>query len=225
MRGADKTRRPGFTLVELMVALAITAILALATTAPFLTTIRSRDRAELAMQRVNAVRLTLARLDEELEGAIILPPTNPPAPERYRFSVVDRTLDLPSSELRFATTTARRVSAGAQDPVEIVSYRLEAGLPGQRGARLVKGQQASLAPTDLPPLEFVILEQVTTFRVRVLPRIGATLADNWLSPDSGGLAALPQAVTIDLSLDDGSENPFVYHLTVPLPLARPARRT
>src|SRR5205085_4530673 len=88
----------GFTLLELLIALAIVAILALAQAAPFQTTISSRERAEAAMERSNAARVTLQRLAEELTGAVEV------KNDRHPFSLVDRTLDRPASELTFTTT-------------------------------------------------------------------------------------------------------------------------
>lgn len=207
-RGGDA----GFTLLELLVALAIVAILALAQAAPFQTTISSRERAEAAMERSNAARLTLQRLAEELTGAVAV------AGARQRFSLLDRTLDRPASEISFTTSAARRVSAGPQDPLEIVRYHLEPGPPDAKGGLLVKEQLPSVAGDGTPFTTNVILEDVAAFTVRVLPDHG-DLLPTWQGGD--GNIQLPRAVELQLALADGTADPRVYRLLIDLPLGGP----
>jgi general secretion pathway protein J len=202
----------GFTLLELLVALAIAAILVLAQVAPFQRAIDSRDRAEAALERTSAARVTLQRLSEELAGAVPLAGT--------RFTVADRTFDLPASELRFATTGARRLREGPQDPIERIAYRLDPPARGERGGRLVKEQIPSVAPAGTPPLEAVVLEDVAAFRVRVLPRSGQEWIETWQAADGSASESLPQAVEIELALADGSADPIPFHVAVTLPMRR-----
>jgi len=203
----------GFTLLELLVSLAIIALVAAAIAAPFSRTIDSRDHTELVMEQTSAARLALARIAEELQGSISLKGA------RYQFATVDQTLDLPSSQLSFATTAARRISEGPQDPVELVRYRLEPGAPGQRGGRLIKDQQPSLQVATVPPLSVVVLENVTAFRVGVVPPGAQDFAGNYVSGDNSSPARLPLAVALDLAIDDGSSDPPTYRTVVTLPLA------
>jgi prepilin-type N-terminal cleavage/methylation domain-containing protein len=96
------TNERGFTLLELLVSLAIAAILIAAEVAPFQRTILSRDRAERVMDQTSSARLTLQRLAEEMSGAL------PLTREDLAFRLLDRTLDQPSSEVTFATSNAQR---------------------------------------------------------------------------------------------------------------------
>ena len=209
-------RRPlgdasGLTLLELLVALAIAAILVLAQVAPFQRAIESRDRAEAALERTSAARVTLQRLSEEIAGAVPL--------AGARFSVADRTLDLPASELHFATNAARRLREGPQDTIEQVTYRLEPPGRGDRGGRLIKEQLPSMAAVGTPPAQAVVLEDVAAFHVRVLPAgDNQGWVETWQSDDGGSRDSLPRAVEIELAIADGSANPIPFHVAVSLPL-------
>jgi type II secretory pathway component PulJ len=198
-------------LLELLIALGIAAIIVAAQVTPFQETIESRDRAESAIEEASAVRVVLQRIAEELAGTVAL------AGDGRGFAVEDSVEGQTSSALRFATTGARRLRAGAQDPVEIVRYLLEPDEETRDSSVLVKQQLPSVAPEGLEPAEAVLLENVRTFRVRVLPQRGAEWASTW-SGAATGTSSLPVAVELEVALEDGSEDPQVYRLITTLPM-------
>ncbi len=196
----------GFTLLELLVGISILAIIVVTQVAPFQQTIETRDRAEAAVRSSSAARITLLRLSEELSGALA------ENEERLRFSLVDRTFDAPASELRFATTGARRVQAGARDPVEIVRYYLERD-PDRPGSMLLMKQQLpSMAAPGVEPVTMVVLEDVRSFQAEVLPSGGA-----W-APQLDPTPRVPRAVRLTLAIDDGTSTPAQYRTTITLPM-------
>lgn len=199
----------GLTLLEVLVALSIAAIVAIAQAAPFRRAIAARDRAEEALEQTTSARVALARIAEELTGAT--------ARKGRRFSVVDRTLDLPASELSFATTAAQRLGSGPRDPVEIVRYRLVPDA-GRRSGRLVKEQLASVAPDGTPPAQAVVLDGVTSFQARVLASQGADWAPAWTGGDAGKTEDLPRAVEVEIGVDEGEATPTPYRVAVTLPM-------
>ncbi|HZR83059.1 MAG TPA: type II secretion system protein GspJ [Candidatus Binatia bacterium] len=201
----------GFTLLEVLVALAIAAIVVLAEVAPFQRAIASRDRAEAALDRTSAARITLQRIAEEVQGAV-------PVPGR-RFAVADTTFDLPSSDLTLATTASHRLSSGPRDPIEMVRYHLEPPARGETGGRLVKEQLPSVASAGVEPLRAVVLEGVAGFRARVLPRAGQPWADTWQGGDGGKPEDLPRAVELEIALADPNGEAVPFHLAVTLPMA------
>jgi len=207
-------RRPGrgesgLTLLEVLVALSIAAIVAIAQAAPFRRAIAARDRAEEALEQTTSARVALARIAEELTGAT--------ARKGLRFSVADQTLDLPASELSFATTAAQRLGSGPRDPVEIVRYRLVPDA-GRRSGRLVKEQVASVAPDGTPPAQAVVLDRVTSFQARVLPSQGADWAPAWTGGAAGKAEDLPRAVEVEIGVDEGDATPTPYRVAVTLPM-------
>lgn len=197
----------GFTLLELLVGVSILAIIVVTQVAPFQQTIESRDRAEAAVQASSAVRLTLMRLSEELTGALAFDD------ERGRFSLLDRTYDHPTSELRFATTGARRVQAGARDPVEIVRYYLERDPQRPDSMLLMKQQLPSVAAEGVEPVTMVVLEDVRAFQAEALGGQGAGWSTELEPSDK-----VPRAVRVSLTVDDGIAPPTSYRTTVTIPM-------
>jgi len=211
------TNERGFTLLELLVSLAIAAILIAAEVAPFQRTILSRDRAERVMDQTSGARLTLQRLAEEMSGAL------PLTREDLAFRLLDRTLDQPSSEVAFATSNAQRVQGGARDPVQMVRYFVEpvpfaeATATGSRTLRLVKEQWPSVAAPGAEPLRIPVLDGIVRFRVRVRPPGSDEWLETW-SATGDAAGRIPRAVELEVAVDDGSRAPPIYRLAIPLPL-------
>jgi len=211
------TNERGFTLLELLVSLAIAAILIAAEVAPFQRTILSRDRAERVMDQTSGARLTLQRLAEEMSGAL------PLTREDLAFRLLDRTLDQPSSEVAFATSNAQRVQGGARDPVQMVRYFVEpvpfaeTTATGSRTLRLVKEQWPSVAAPGVEPLRIPVLDGIVRFRVRVRPPGSDEWLETW-SATGDAAGRIPRAVELEVAVDDGSRAPPIYRLAIPLPL-------
>jgi prepilin-type N-terminal cleavage/methylation domain-containing protein len=220
----DPAREAGFTLLELLVSLAIGAIVVFTMVAPFQRTLATRDHAERRMEQTSAARLALQRLAEEVSGALPLPG------DENAFRLLDETLGQPSSELVFATTAAQRIQGGARDPIQLVRYSLEPeGLGessriGRRSAlgrtrsRLIKQQRPSIAGDAVEPVRLPVLDDVLSFRVRVIPAGSDQWVETWSATGEGSSRDLPRAVEIELTVDDGSPQPPAYRIAVALPL-------
>ena len=206
----DRRSEAGLTLLELLVALSIAAIIAIAQAAPFRLAIEARDRAEEVLEQTTSARIALGRMAEEVTGAVAL--------RGRRFSVSDRTLDRPSSEISFTTTSAQRLGAGPRDPIEVVRYRLDPPVAGERSGRLVKEQLASVAPDGTPPAQAVVLSGVKSFQVRVLPTRTPDWATTWSGGETGKPEDLPRAVEFEIGVDEGDRTSSPYRLAVTLPL-------
>lgn len=200
----------GFTLLELLISISILGILFAAQVGPFQQTIASRDAAETQIEKTAAARTTLVRLAEELTGAI------PEDAEAGRFALVDRSFDYPSSELRFATTAARRMRGDRIDPVSFVHYRVEQSPWDPTDRVLVKEQLPSVAAPGVEPASAIILEGVHGFEVEALPGGSRAWTPSWTAEDSR--EKLPRALRLAIALRDETGNPDVYRMTVTLPM-------
>ncbi len=216
----------GFTLLEILVAMAIVAIVFGATVGPFARTIATRDRAEAVLDHSTAARLTLERIGEELENAV------PTAADNAAFTLADASLDRPASELRFATRGARRLRpTAARDPVDVVRYRLEPDPAAPRRSLLVKDQLPSLASPGAQPATLVVLRGVVGFRAQVRTGTESAWLPEWVAgtpaPATGGTGGgassgplLPAAVGLEILLEPAiaETEPEGLGLVVTVPL-------
>jgi general secretion pathway protein J len=181
----------GFTLLETLVALAVTAVVLSALAGAVGHAIAARERATAASDRATATRTVLLRMARELEAA-----TPADADARTRL-VVERVRGAGAARLRFTWL--------ASEP-RMVAYGVER-------AALVRREVSRFAPPDAPaPAGVVVLEQVRDFRVRCFD--GAEWSAGW------GLPRLPRAVEVALVVDDGSGGAEELTTTVAIPLGR-----
>jgi prepilin-type N-terminal cleavage/methylation domain-containing protein len=195
-------RPRGFTLLETLVALAVSALVLTALYGAVGATATTRVRATERAERGAAERTVLVALAHELEAALASDPTAG-AVSPVRFVVVDPPADGPPwSQLRFATD--------AGDDVRLVGYRVE---PAGAGGRLVRRAASRFSPPDDPePPGTTALDAVRAFRVRAFD--GTTWTTSWTAP------GLPRAVEIALGVDDGAGGMMELATAVTLPLGR-----
>jgi len=182
--------RRGFTLLETVIALAITAVVLSALYGAVLRAAAGRQRATARADRLAAVRTLMLRLAGEIEAG--LPPDDPAGPERFVVSPPSEN-GPPWSALRFA---------GGGPETRVINYRVESGA-------LVRREASRFAPPDArEPAGIPLVEGVTTFRVRCFD--GTAWRTAWTAD------RLPHAVEITMGTDDG----LALSTTVALPLAK-----
>ena len=187
-------RRAGFTLLETLVALALTALVLAALYGALARAAAARARTSERADELSAARGVLLRMTRELEAAVV--PREPGTPDR--FVVAPAADGAPWSELRFA-------SAGT----EVVAYGMGTDGAGRRS--LVRRAASRFAAPETDPSPVPIMAGVARFVVRC--HDGAEWRDRWDVP------TLPRAVEITLGVDDGAGSVDVLATTVALPLA------
>lgn len=183
-------RRSGFTLLETLVALAVTALVLAALGRLVLQTASARTQATAASERLGGARAVLVGLAREIEAA--LPPGAPGATTPSEsFVVVAPATPGASSQLRFAAAVAP-ATPGTAD-VQTLAYAVPA-----RSTTLTRTRRG--ARDGLP-----VVEGVRRFTVRCFD--GATWHDTWAA------GALPRAVAVRLELID-EPTPLATTVTV-----------
>jgi type II secretory pathway component PulJ len=165
----------GSTLLETLVALAITALIVSALASAVLRTANARERATRSADRLASERSALFGITAALEAARR-------ADDAPAFAVD------PPADAASPWSALRLLASGPTDDVRRIGYRVASGV-------LVRRESARLAPADATPPEVSLLDGVTLFRVRCFD--GTTWTPTWTS------AELPQAVEVTLAVDDG----------------------
>jgi len=189
----------GFTLLELLVALAVFSIMAVAAYSGLRNVLFTRAAVEAQNQRLAAVQMAVYRLEQDIEQA---------APRGIRDEYGE-----PQGALLGGALTSDRLTltrAGWDNPLgqrrttlQRVAYRL-------RDGRLWRLHWPVLDRGGLiEPRETLLLDRVREFKVRFLEQ--DDWRDDWPPPVSSGNESkpdpdrLPRAVEISLTLEDWGE--------------------
>ena len=187
-------RRKGFTLLETVVALAVTVLVLTALYGALGRAATARTRATERAERMAASRTLLLRIAHEVEAAV--GSSAPASPERF-VVVAPGPGEPPWAELRFATADAM-----------LVAYRVAAG--EDRTGTLLRTATSRFTPADSgTPAAVAVLPRVVGFRVRCFD--GAEWRTAWTVP------GLPRAVELAFAVDDGAGGTDELGTTIVVP--------
>ncbi len=192
--GSDTAQR-GFTLIELMVAMAIFALVALMSYAGLSQVINARIASERSLSRLSNIQFALRQIEMDLEQ---LHPR--PVREEFGDSLQPAVLgDLRRfNPLEFTRAGWRNPLGTPRSSLQRVAYRLEDG-------KLIRSHWNVLdriQPNE--PLEFTLLENIEEFDLRFMKSDGDWL-NGWPDPDAAPAAQLemrPRAIEIVLQFAD-----------------------
>lgn len=189
----------GFTLIELMAAMLILALLALMSHRGLATVLDTRDHARLETEKWHRVSAFLERFERDIMLAAPRPVRTPngSAPP-WRGQAVTLADNAPQIEFsRFAST----------DNMD-VARRLAYHLNGQGQVELWIWPALDMSP-ESTPARYAVLSDVTRFEVHYL---GAALGweDRW--PVADVAAAIPKAIRLRLRLASGEDIVRIYAL-------------
>ena len=195
--------RRGFTLLEILVAIGLTAALALAALQMFRQIHDTQERARPARRRDHTARVFLDRLERELVGTTLI--VKPEGSDRLSFPWVfvaeDRVVGSNDSDaIRFITQTPVRAPGGPPTGLRTVSYGVADAEDDERldlyrreervGSQLRKEIRLDEAQA--------VLEDVHRFALRFEADDG--WHDSWDSTDVAMLDALPRSVEVSVQL-------------------------
>lgn len=189
-------RQRGFTLLEVLVAMAIFSIVAYMAYGGFAAVIKQQDIVALNAARLRSVQFTIRQLDSDFRQ--LQPrPVREELGEGWRGALVADARETRPVEM---TRAGWANPLGRSRPtLQRVAYDLDDG-------RLIRSYWPVVDRVlEEEPTETEILTGVTDFRLRFLDVNGEWL-EQWPAPDaSGDPRLLPRAVEIVLELDDWGE--------------------
>lgn len=179
----------GFTLLEVLVAIAIVALIALLGYRAIASLTDSETRLTAEATRWRTLDLFFARLEGDLRQAV-------PRPARLSDALAPACLgstDATGNSLLEFSRAGPEFALEPDSAGQRLAYRL------QNGALEVLYWASYDRPQGLDPTAYTLLDGVTSFQVSYLTQAG-TWADTW---PLGGEAPLPRAVKVDLTLASG----------------------
>ena len=220
--------RAGFTLLELLIALGITALLVTAAVQAYVSISEAQERARGGHNRDRSALVLLDRIERELEGSMLV--VRSEREDRlghpYVFIGEDRVFGSGDSDaIRFITLTPARPPGGEiSGGIRMVSYGVEPS--ADEGFDLLRQEEPlpdGLEKRILLDDAQVVIEQMASFRLRYQDGETGEWVERWDSTDLSLLDQLPQAVEVtvqlyqtneDEELEPGQEHQRVAHLRI-----------
>jgi len=185
----------GFTLIEILVALAVASLLLLAVYGAFSPLARARDQVEKSEATYHQARVLFDRLGRELRSI----PLNK-LPNEQLLSGGSDERGRPFLQL---VSSAATPLGGVPGGVANLSYRLAEDPLGENGALALFRSEQPRQEVQEADLGQRLISGVKSFQPRFFD--GSTWFDSWSAGNSG----LPQAVEINLVLSNAGEDiPF-----------------
>jgi general secretion pathway protein J len=188
-------RAAGFTLLELIVVIAIFAVLAVMAYGGLSSALTARERVLESLERTAALQKAYARLRNDFQQLRARSSRDPYGEPQPALRLLE------DDAVEFTRSGWRNPLAQPRSALERVAYRLD------DDQRLVRTSWRAVDRAQNAPVsEAVVLEQVTELRWRFLD--GAEWRDAWPAPTTTGtptLQAVPRAVELTLALKDLGE--------------------
>ena len=205
-------RGRGFTLIEVMIAVAITAVIGVMVMGAFQRTYAAKELTEAQEERFGSARVALTRLARELTGAFLSDHY-----DRKRFPRDAPTLFRgkdggAQDDLLFATMSHERLTRDVKESDQaILEYTVEADPERQGETALYRREKARLDENpDRDGEKVVVCEHVSTFDVQYWDWKKQEWAREWVSNGLEHTNLLPTRVKIRLGVKgaDGKEQVF-----------------
>ena len=179
----------GFTLLELLVAVALLVIIAAAVYGSYFSVIRGRDSATAGMEALRETTATLTLLRKEISSALYRSDD-----KKLSFVVEDRDqFGKPASNLAFSTLGMTRSGDTPSSDLRVVSYRTR-----EKEGKLLLARSEKELFFDIEPQQYPQMEALEGFLVECYDN------GKWVrSWDTALNGKLPEAVRITLSVKDG----------------------
>jgi general secretion pathway protein J len=208
-------RARGFTLVEVMVAVSILAIVTTLTWGSFKGTFRTKSQVEAASGRYRTVRLALERMSREISMAYLSQNDDPSLPEKRTRFVSKRHADI--DELTFSYFGHQRLYQDANEcDTALIQYYSARDRNDSRKTNLMRRETRRLSnekPSDAAGEADIVCDDVVRLQIDYWDALPAKKqwVEEWNTTTADGSPdRLPSKVRITLTVRDerGQEVPF-----------------
>lgn len=193
----------GFTLIEVLIALALLVILAGALYGTYFSVVGAREKGGVRMEERRELSTTLGRLHDELSSAFFkaaVPSADPTTAktQRFHFVVEDRdSFGKPASLLQFTAVTPPRIDPSPASDLMVVRYSVQEKEEDQV-LTLVREARDLYLDTSVASVPYPVMDRLEGFLVECWD--GAKWVKTW---DTTLNNQMPQKVRITITAKGG----------------------
>jgi general secretion pathway protein J len=214
-------RARGFTLIEIMISVAILAMVTTLVWGSFKQTFKTKTAVEAQSSRYRTVRVGLQRLARELSMAYISQNEDTSQPERRTLFVGKHSMG--GDNVRFSYFGHQRLYQDANEAdTAQVEYFTARNPDDSRKTDLLRRETRRLAnykPTDQPNEVDVVTDDIVSFKLDYWDQRDKQWREEWVTNSADGQPdRLPGRIRITLTVHDerGKEVPFSTEVRVPM---------
>ena len=201
---ARRTTSAGFTMIELMLAMAIFAFLTTIMWSSFSQTANSKKVIQSEQERAHSVRVALMRMARELEIAYLSDNENTAISRRRTFFAASSRAAV--DEVTFASFAHQRLRAGAAEgDSTLISYFGETDPDDRRVLNLMRRETRRLQaedPSTLVGEAYILCPDVTRVKFAFYDHRKKEWQTDWSTLEASGTPYLPAHVRITLTVID-----------------------
>ncbi|ACM19252.1 type II secretion system minor pseudopilin GspJ [Geotalea daltonii FRC-32] len=189
-------RSKGFTLLELLVAMALLVIICGALYGTYFSLMNGREAAVSGMETRREIRTTLDMLRREISSTYFRKPSQPNVENKFRFVVEDRDFfGKPASTIRFTSIAAPNFGTAPVSDLMEIAYE-----PVEKDNRISLVRRAKDFHFDFKPDPYPQMEELEGFLVECFD--GGKWVRSW---DTTLNNVLPRSVRITLRIKEGNK--------------------
>jgi general secretion pathway protein J len=194
----------GFTMIELMLALAIFALITTIMFGSFSQTASSKRVIQSDQERTHSVRVALMRMTREIEMAYMSDNENTAISNRRTLFVGSARVDV--DELMFSTFAHQRLRAGAAEgDTSLISYFGARDPDDRRILNLMRRETRRLQaedPATLPGEAYILCPDVSKVKFAYYDHKKKEWETDWSTLDASGMPYLPTHIRITITILD-----------------------
>ena len=199
-----RARPAGFTLIEVMLALAILGFVTTIMWGSFSQTVANKRAIESAQERTHSVRVALMRMTREIEMAYLSASENTAIAERRTFMIGSSHGDV--DELQFSSFAHQRLRAGlAEGDTSLISYFGERDPDDRRVLNLMRRETHRLQaenPNAIAGESYILCPDVSRLKFQYYDQKLKEWENEWSTLNASGNQYLPTHVRITLTVVD-----------------------